>query len=97
MSRNPRSAWRALAVVLPLLAALWVAPAMACTSCYGQEANASPLLNAARLGVFLLLGITVVLLAGFARFFFYLRNRARQFESDSIAAEWARLQRSATL
>ncbi len=79
-----------------LAAALWAVPAIACTVCYGADANASPLLTAARLGVFLLLGITVALLGGFARFFFYLRNRARQVESESIAAEWAQLQRSAS-
>lgn len=75
----------------------WAVPALACSVCYGSEqASASPLLTAARLGVFLLLGITALLLVGFARFFFYLRNRARQFESDSIATEWAQLQRSAS-
>ena len=77
-----------------LTAAPWTSPALACSVCYGQEANSSPLLTAARLGVFLLLGITGVLLAAFAKFFIYLRNRARRFESDTIAAEWAQLQRS---
>lgn len=79
-----------------LAGALWATPVAACTVCYGADANASPLLTAARLGVFLLLGITLALLGGFARFFFYLRNRARQAESESIASEWAQLQRSAS-
>lgn len=87
-------------VVVGLLALvgglLGSAPAAACSVCYGDSANASPLITSAKLGVFLLLGVTVALLAGFAKFFFYLRNRARQAESESIAAEWAQLQRSAS-
>lgn len=94
MSRFPRAASVAGMVVC---LALWAAPALACSVCYGQEANSSPLITAAKLGVFLLLGITAVLLAGFAKFFFYLGNRARQFESESIANEWAHLQRSSPL
>jgi hypothetical protein len=71
--------------------------AVACSVCYGSsDAGGSPLLSAARLGVFLLLGITALLLGGFAKFFFYLRNRARQAESEGIAAEWAQLQRSSS-
>ncbi len=71
-------------------------PAVACSVCYGDSANVSPLITSAKLGVLLLLGVTVALLGGFARFFFYLRNRARQAESESIAAEWAQMQRSAS-
>ncbi len=89
-------ALRLLLAGLPLMAALWATPALACAVCYGQDANGSPMITAARLGVFLLLGITVVLLGGFAKFFLYLRNRARQCESDTIASEWAQLQRSAS-
>lgn len=70
--------------------------ARACSVCYGNETD-SPLLTAARLGIFLLLGVTGALLGGFVKFFFYLRNRARQAESECIAAEWAQLQRSASL
>lgn len=77
-------------------ALLGAGPVAACSVCYGDSANASPLITSAKLGVFLLLGVTVCLLAAFAKFFFYLRNRARQAESESIAAEWAQLQRSAS-
>jgi hypothetical protein len=93
------SAWRRFAVtgaLMLILGALWAAPAMACSVCYGDSPTASPLITSAKLGVMLLLGVTVALLGGFAKFFFYLRNRARQAESESIAAEWAQLQRSAS-
>jgi len=84
--------------VIAALATAWAAvtggaPAAACDICYGAT-NDSPLLTSARLGVFLLLGVTVSVLGGFVAFIVYLRNRARQFESETIASEWAQLQRS---
>ena len=86
--------------LLPRLVAGWLAatlaaaPAMACEVCYGGAANGAPMVTAARLGVFLLLGVTVAVLGGITRFFFYLRGRARQAEIDGIASEWAQFQRS---
>lgn len=74
---------------------LQAAPAAACTVCYGAE-DGSGMVTSARLGVFLLLAITLVVLGAFAKFFLYLRNRARQAESDGIASEWAHLQRSSS-
>jgi predicted alpha/beta hydrolase len=77
------------------VALLGAAPATACEVCLGAGANSSSaLVSGARLGVLLLLGITVVVLGGFTRFFFYLRNRARQAEIEGIDSEWAQLQRS---
>jgi heme/copper-type cytochrome/quinol oxidase subunit 2 len=86
---------RSTAVVL-LASALGAAPAAACEVCYGAASSGSPLVSGARLGVFLLLAVTVVVLGGFARFFFYLRNRARQAETEQIASEWAQFQRSSS-
>jgi len=71
-------------------------PAAACSVCYGAADGGSPLITGARLGVFLLLGVTATVLASFARFFFYLRNRARQTEVEQIASEWDQLQRSSS-
>ncbi|HVS00601.1 MAG TPA: hypothetical protein VMW27_28535, partial [Thermoanaerobaculia bacterium] len=79
-----------------LLGALSAAPAAACDVCYGAASSSSPLISGARLGVFLLLGVTVAVLGGFAKFFFYLRNRARQAETEQIASEWAHFQRSSS-
>ena len=79
-----------------LLGALSAAPAAACDVCYGAASSSSPLVSGARLGVFLLLGVTMAVLGGFAKFFFYLRNRARQAETEQIASEWAHFQRSSS-
>jgi len=85
-----------MAAAALLLAAFGAAPALACDVCYGAASTSSPLVSGARLGVFLLLGITVVVLGGFAKFFFYLRNRARQAETEQIASDWAQFQRSSS-
>jgi hypothetical protein len=79
-----------------LLGALGAAPALACSTCYGAVDSGSPLVSGARLGVFLLIAVTAAVLGGFAKFFLYLRNRARQTETDQIASEWAQFQRSSS-
>ena len=80
----------AVAALLP------AAPAAACEVCFGAADNGSPMVAGARLGVFLLLGITVAVLGAFVAFFLYLRQRARRAELDGIESEWSQLQRSAT-
>lgn len=85
------------AVVLLAGVVLSAAPALACSVCYGNAAATQPMISGARLGVFLLLGITAAVLGGFAKFFLYLRNRALKAESEGIASEWAQLQRSSPL
>ncbi|HYU34462.1 MAG TPA: hypothetical protein VEW48_20105 [Thermoanaerobaculia bacterium] len=79
-----------------LLGIAGAAPAFACSACYGAADSGSPLVSGARLGVFLLLAVTGAVLGAFARFFFYLRNRARQTEIEQIASEWAQFQRSSS-
>jgi hypothetical protein len=89
-----RGAQAAMAAVTALAGwATLAVPAAACSVCYGN-AKAAPLVSSARLGVFLLLGITVAVLGAFSRFFFVLRKRALAAERDAIALEWAQLQRS---
>jgi len=91
----PSASYRAAGAAL-LLSALGAVPAAACEVCYGAASSNSPLVSGARLGVFLLLGVTVAVLGGFAKFFFYLRNRARQAEIEQIDSEWIQLQRSSS-
>lgn len=49
-------------------------PVLACPSCFGQAEG--PLIDAARLGIWLLLAVTLGLQGAFAVFFLYLRRRA---------------------
>lgn len=61
----------ATALLLPIHRA-----AFACSVCYGEAEG--PLIDAARLGVFLLFGLVLVVQASFAGFFVYLWRRARR-------------------
>jgi len=66
---------------------------VSCPSCFGQADG--PMVDGARLGIWLLLGVTVGLQGGFAAFFLYLRGRAARLRrrEKEIDAEWSRLQR----
>jgi hypothetical protein len=66
--------------------------AFACASCYGLADG--PLIDAARLGVWLLLGVTLAIQGGFFAFFLYLRRRAAKAADEALDAEWSRLQHS---
>ena len=65
--------------------------ARACTACFGAED--SPLLHGARLGVWLLGGVTVCVQAAFVAFFLYLRKRSKLAGEMELEREWAALQR----
>jgi hypothetical protein len=85
---------RALALALPA-GVLWLAApaaALACPSCYG--AAEGPLIDAARVGMWLLLGVTLAIQGAFAAFFLYLRKKAREARDQAIDAEWSSLQRA---
>ena len=68
------------------------ASGLACPSCYG--AAEGPMIDAARLGIALLLGITLAIQGGFVAFFLYLRRQARKAQDQALDAEWSRLQRA---
>jgi hypothetical protein len=65
------------------LAALWPREALACPVCF--QAVDSPLLDAAQLGVFALLAVTVGVLMGFAAFFRRLMKLSAQAEAQQPA------------
>lgn len=60
--------------------------AWACTSCFGEAEG--PLIDAARMGVYMLFGFVFLLQLGFAAFFVVLWRRARRFRhaADSLEA-----------
>ncbi len=83
------------AAALGLLAATVLlssaAPAFACPSCFSQAQG--PLVDAARLGMWLLLAVTLGLQGAFVAFFLYLRRRAAKAAGQALEEEWSRLQR----
>ncbi len=60
--------------------------AHACEVCFGAADNV--MIESARVGVFLLLGVVLVVQAAFAVFFVYLRRRARRFGPQQVAPWW---------
>jgi heme/copper-type cytochrome/quinol oxidase subunit 2 len=64
---------------------------LACPVCFGAEE--SSMIDGAKLGVVVLLAITLLVQGGFAGFFFYLRKRAKQAAEMELEAEWSELQR----
>jgi hypothetical protein len=73
---------------LALLAAAWwtsVGPAGACSVCYGQADG--PLIDAARLGVWLLFGLVFAVQFSFVLFFFYLHKRGRAHRRGAARAD----------
>jgi len=72
----------------------WLAdsgPAFGCPSCFGDAEG--PMIDAARLGIGLLLGVTLAMQGAFVAFFLYLRRQARRASDQALDAEWSRLQR----
>jgi hypothetical protein len=63
----------------------------ACAMCFGAEETS--IIDGAKLGVLVMLGITLAVQGGFAGFFIYLRKRARLNADAELDAEWAELQR----
>jgi len=60
---------------------------IACPVCFG--ASDAPMALATNMGVFMMLGVVVVMLASFAGFFVYLNRRARPFAAADRPAEAA--------
>jgi heme/copper-type cytochrome/quinol oxidase subunit 2 len=64
----------------------------ACPVCFGAEETS--MIDGAKLGVLVMLAITLVVQGGFVGFFFYLRKRAKRMAEVELETEWSELQRS---
>ena len=67
-----------------LCASLWVAPqgVWACAVCYGSAD--SPMQQGMNMGIAVMLGVTALVLTGFASFMIYLARRARLYREKSL-------------
>ena len=81
-----------LTVVAMLVASS--ANAFACPVCFGAEETA--MIDGTRLGILVLLGITLSVQGGFLAFFLYLRKRARLIADIDLENEWSELQGGAS-
>ena len=63
---------------------------LACPVCFGAEETS--MIDGAKLGVLVLLVITLAVQGGFLAFFLYLRKRAKHIADVDLDTEWAELQ-----
>ena len=64
----------------------------ACPVCFGAEETS--MIDGAKLGVLVLLAITLAVQGGFLSFFLYLRKRAKLSADLELDTEWSELQRA---
>lgn len=67
---------------------------LACPVCFGNGAEETSLISGTKLGILVLLVITLAVQGAFLAFFLYLRNRAKHAADIELDAEWSELQRS---
>lgn len=63
----------------------------ACPLCFG--AQETPLIDGAKLGVLVMLGVLFAVQGAFVAFFLYLRKRAKENADIELDMEWLELQR----
>jgi hypothetical protein len=68
--------------------------AFACPVCFGAEET--HLIDGTRLGILVLLGITLAVQGAFLAFFLYLRKRAKYIADVDLDNEWSKLQGGAS-
>ena len=83
----------ALRLIVTTVAVLIVGSSsvLACPQCFGAQETS--LVDGARLGVAVLVVITLVVQGGFAGFFLYLYRRAKRVAELELEDEWLELQR----
>ena len=82
-----------LAQVLATAAAIVIggsSSVFACPVCFG--ALETPIVDGTKLGILVLLAITLAVQGAFVGFFLYLRNRARRIADLDLDTEWSQLQ-----
>ena len=65
-------------------------PVFACPVCFGAEETS--MIDGAKLGVLVMLAITLAVQGGFVGFFLYLRQRAKRMADQDLDTEWSELQ-----
>ena len=70
------------------------ANAFACPVCFGAEETS--LIDGAKLGILVLLVITLAVQGAFVAFFIYLRQRAKRIADIDLDTEWSELQGGAS-
>jgi heme/copper-type cytochrome/quinol oxidase subunit 2 len=82
---------RAIGIVAALLMC-GSANLLACPMCFG--AQETTLISGTKLGVLVMISVTLVVQGAFVGFFFYLRQRAKHIADVELDSEWSELQRA---
>jgi len=84
---------RTVATLMAVLAAVLLvsSPALACPQCFGAEETT--MVDGTKMGVLVMLTITLSVQGGFVGFFFYLRKRAKANAEVELDTEWSELQK----
>jgi hypothetical protein len=64
---------------------------IACAACF--QAEETSMIDGAKLGILVMLGITFAVQGAFVGFFLYLRKRARRIADIDLDMEWSEIQR----
>lgn len=88
VAATARRAWATVAAVMIGGAS----SVFACPQCFGAEETT--LVGGTKLGILVLLGVTLAVQGAFVGFFLYLRKRARRFAAFESATDWPDLQRA---
>jgi len=78
-------------VAVTLVTTMSSASVFACPVCFGAQETS--MIDGAKLGVLVMLAITLVVQGGFVGFFLYLRKRAKRIAELELDTEWSELQR----
>jgi heme/copper-type cytochrome/quinol oxidase subunit 2 len=89
-SERSASALRLIVTTVAVLMIGGGSNVLACPVCFGAEETS--MIDGTRIGVLVLLAVTLVVQGGFAGFFLYLRRRARRSAEADLEAEWSELQ-----
>ena len=65
---------------------------LACPLCFGAEETS--MVDGTKLGVLVMVGVTLAVQGAFVGFFLYLRKRAKLIADVELDSEWSELQRS---
>lgn len=84
-----RSVTRAIATVIAVVIG-GSSSVLACPVCFGAEETS--LIDGTKLGILVLLAITLAVQGGFVGFFLYLRKRAKRIAEADLDTEWTELQ-----
>lgn len=70
------------------------ASVLACPVCFG--AQETTLVSGTKLGVLVMVGVTLIVQGAFVAFFLYLRRRAKRIAEVELDSEWSELQRASS-